>query len=88
LYRRTEKTKLDRRLIFAEFEEIRTRGYAADREEAIEGAVCFGVPIFSPSGAVQASLSLATPAVRFTKEREEQMVPALLQAAKEIATWL
>jgi DNA-binding IclR family transcriptional regulator len=88
LNRRTAKTKLDRRLIYAEFEEIRTCGYAADREEALEGAICLAAPIFSPSGKVEASLSIATPVVRFTADREGQMLSALSQAAREIAASL
>lgn len=84
LYRRTEKTKLDRQLIYAEYGEIRSCGYSADRGEAVEGAVCLGAPIFFPSGKVEASISIATPEARFSAEREQQMVPALLQAAREI----
>lgn len=86
LNRRTAKTKLDRQLIYAEFEEIRTCGYAADREEALEGAICLAAPIFSSSGKVEASLSIATPVVRFTADREALMLSALLQAAREIAS--
>jgi len=88
VFRRTEKTLVDRQAIYAEFEAIRARGYAFDREETTLGGICVGGPIVSPSGKVESSISIATPLIRFSPERERLIVPALLQATQEVASAL
>ena len=42
---RTERTIIDRQKLFAEFEEARRTGIAADREESIRGGICFGAAL-------------------------------------------
>ena len=44
-----------------------------------------GVPIISPSGTVEASISIAAPIMRFNEERKEAMAAALMRAAREVA---
>ncbi|MDE3103741.1 MAG: IclR family transcriptional regulator [Acidobacteriota bacterium] len=88
LFRRTEKTITDRRLLHEEFERIREQGYAVDRGEAVTGGVCIGVPVATPEGHVVGAVSLSTPDGRMTPEREQQIIAAVRQTAQAIAAAL
>ncbi|MGB9606131.1 MAG: IclR family transcriptional regulator [Bryobacteraceae bacterium] len=85
LFRRTEKSVIDRRALLAEFEEIRRLGYAWDREESVPGGICFGAPVRAGEAPVVASVSISVPAVRLTPEREAEMIEAVRQTGREIA---
>lgn len=82
LYRRTEKTVVDRQALLSEFEEIRRRGYAVDREETVLGGVCIGAAITVDQAPVSLALSLSTPLVRMTPEREQEIISAVLETAR------
>ncbi len=85
LYRRTEHTVTDRRTLLAEFEEIRRRGYAWDRQESVPGGICFGAPVRAGDAPVVAAVSVSVPVVRLTPERENEMIEAVCQTGREIA---
>jgi len=82
LYRRTEKTVVDRQALLAEFEAIRKRGYAVDREETVNGGVCIGAAITAEGTPVSLALSLSTPLVRMTPAREQEIIGAVLESAR------
>jgi DNA-binding IclR family transcriptional regulator len=52
-----------------ELARIRGDGYSVDREELEAGLCCVAAPIFSPTGAVDASISVSGPGQRITRER-------------------
>ncbi len=83
--RRTEKTIVDRNAIFAEFEEIRRTGIGCDREESVLGGCCIGAAIRPEGQRVMSALSLSTPLIRMTAEREEEIKGAVLESASVIA---
>jgi DNA-binding IclR family transcriptional regulator len=85
LTRRTEHSITDRARLFDEFEEIRRSGVAYDREESVMGGICIGAAIHANGEPVVAALSLSTPIVRMTAEREEQIRKAVLEAAMRVA---
>lgn len=85
LSRRTEYTITDRARLFQEFDEIRQSGIACDRQESILGGICYGAAIQPAGQPVVAALSLSTPAVRMTPERDEQTRQAVLEAANRVA---
>ena len=85
LTRRTENTITDRARLFEEFAEIRSTGIAYDREESVMGGICISAAIRPACGPVIAALSLSTPTVRMTPEREEQTRKAVLEAAARVA---
>ena len=85
LSRRTEHTITDRAQLFAQFTEIRKTGIAADREESILGGICYSAAIRPAGKPVVAAISLSTPILRMTPERDEQTRKAILQAADNIA---
>jgi DNA-binding IclR family transcriptional regulator len=85
LVRRTERTVTDRQALLAEFERIRAQGYAADREESVLGGVCVGAAVTVDGAPVMAAISVSTPVVRMTPERELEITRAVLDAARQAA---
>lgn len=81
LARRTEFTITDRARLFDEFAQIRDSGIACDRQESILGGICFSSAIRPTEGPVVAAISLSTPTVRMTPEREEETRKAVLETA-------
>jgi DNA-binding IclR family transcriptional regulator len=82
---RTEKTIVDRRKLFQELEEVRKTGVGYDREESVRGGLCIGAAVRPENGPVVAAISLSTPLVRMTKDREKEIRAAVLESAKAIA---
>ena len=85
LSHRTEHSITDRGRLFDEFDEIRKTGIACDREESTLGGICFGAAIQPAGQPVVAAISVSTPVVRMTPEREEETRRAVLEAAKRVA---
>jgi DNA-binding IclR family transcriptional regulator len=85
---RTEKTIVDRHKLFQEFEEVRKTGIGCDREESIRGGICFGAALRTEGKPVVAAISLSTPTMRMTKEREKEIRAAVLESAGKIARLL
>ena len=85
LSHRTEYSITDRGRLFDEFDEIRKTGIACDREESTLGGICFGAAIQPAGQPVVAAISVSTPVVRMTPEREEETRRAVLEAAKRAA---
>ncbi|MEO8027244.1 MAG: IclR family transcriptional regulator [Bryobacteraceae bacterium] len=82
---RTPRTVTDRQALLAEFERIRAQGYALDREESVMGGVCIGAAIAIDNNSVMAGLSVSTPVVRMTPEKELEITRAVLDAARRAA---
>jgi DNA-binding IclR family transcriptional regulator len=85
LSRRTEHSITDRGKLFDEFAEIRRTGIACDREESTLGGICYAAAIRSPGLPVVAALSVSTPVVRMTGDREAETRQAVLDAAIRVA---
>ena len=85
LYPRTAHSLRDRGAVLAELGRVRESGYAADREEASEGGICFGVPIRSADGRVRAAVSVSSLASRMTAERERDIIQELLKTTSELS---
>lgn len=85
---RTEHTIVDRRQLFAEFEQIRETGIGCDREESIRGGICFGAALQTPGKPVIAAISISTPAIRMNAKREAEIQAALAETARTIASRL
>lgn len=67
-----------------ELNNIKTKGYAIDREEAEIGLICVGIPIFNQNNEVVASLSASGPANRFQEEKVSWYVATLQKGADAI----
>ncbi len=81
LLRRTEYTITDRARLFQEFAEIRKTCIACDREESILGGICYSSPIRQEGKPVVAAISLSSPVVRMTPEREKEIREAVFEIA-------
>jgi IclR family acetate operon transcriptional repressor len=64
----TPHTITDRRAFLAHLAEVRSRGYALDDEEFMEGVRCVAVPIMGPGGEAVAAVSISGPAFRITDD--------------------
>jgi DNA-binding IclR family transcriptional regulator len=85
LSRRTDHTITDRARLFDEFAEIRKSGIACDREESILGGVCYSAALRPAGRQVLAAISLSTPIVRMTPERDAETRKAVLEAAVRLS---
>jgi IclR family acetate operon transcriptional repressor len=85
LYRRTENTVTERQALLTEFAEIRARGYSVDREESVLGGICIGAAIRTDGNRVVSALSVSTPRVRMTQEREQEITQTVLETARAAA---
>lgn len=85
LYPRTKNTIIDKIQLIKELEAIRKNGFAIDDEEAEEGIMCIGAPIFDHGGRTVAGLSVAAATTRWNKEKCYSFSGILINTAKEIS---
>ncbi len=85
---RTEHTITDRQKLFAEFEEARRTGIAADREESIRGGICFGAALRTEGKPVVAAISISSPSIRMSPQTEKDIQAALIESAARISKLL
>ena len=78
----TEYSITDARELLTELEEIRSKGYAADREQIDIGLTCLAVPIIV-SGRPIAAISISGPTTRIIS-REDEFVELLKSAKHKI----
>ncbi len=67
-----------------ELANIRTRGYAFDREEHEPGIVCVAVPILTPNGRMLGALSVTGPTSRTSLKQLEIWAPRIQETASSI----
>ncbi len=79
----TDLTQLER-----EFERIRSRGYAVDREEAVEGACCVAAPVRDHAGEVIAAVSVSMMSGRFNRRTESELASVVKATAGKISAAL
>lgn len=85
---RTPNTITDPDKLRRHLSEIRDRGYAIDDEEVEIGLRCLGAPIRDHSGKVIASISLAGPSQRLTRERLMACARGVIDTADTISARL
>lgn len=73
-----------RRRLKAEFDEIRLRGWALDREEYQAGVCCVGAPFFGADDSVCGSIGVSLPAARYQVMHAE-VSAAVLRTAAELS---
>jgi DNA-binding IclR family transcriptional regulator len=83
LHSRTKNTITDPQALMQEFEQIRQKGYAVDREESHYGGVCFACPLFDQTQHVVAAVSICSPLIRMNPQREADMIQALIDTARQ-----
>lgn len=78
LRRYTQNTITDKEELFEEFETIRERGYAINREEHIKGLSAIAAPVRTPSEEVLGAISIADAVHRMRGQWFEDELPELL----------
>lgn len=81
----TRNTITDKEQLKEHLRKIRERGYALDDEEIFEGLRCVAAPIRDHTGQVVAALSVAGPSVRLRPTRINDIVPAVIEAGREVS---
>lgn len=82
----TPHTITNRAALEEELSRVRANGYAIDDEEYMEGVCCIAAPICR-GGAVTGAVSIAGPALRFTREVALAQRPALLHTTWVLAAF-
>jgi len=85
IYRATKYTLVDQLAIQNEYASVRSRGFAEDKEETVEGGYCIGAPIRNPEGKVIAALSVSSPKFRVTPEFMENFPTRLIATANSVS---
>ena len=81
----TRYTIQDPQRLVAEIARIRTRGFAMTNQEYVLHIVGAAVPISGSNGAFYGALSIAAPLVRMDAARLRRTIPALQDAAAQLA---
>lgn len=88
LARYTDNTITDPEKLHAELDEIRKRGYSIDNQEFLAGVVCLAVPVRDSKGAICAGVAMSAPHARMSVEEAVSHLPALFEAADQLAAHL
>jgi len=81
----TDKTITEETQLRTDLSMIRSRGFALDNEEIIEGTNCVAVPILGASGEVFGAVSVSGPAFRMSEHRRFDIAAELQKAAETIS---
>lgn len=81
----TPHTVTVKKKLLEDLKATRRRGYAIDREEAVQGMGCMGAPIFDHQGGVAGALSLSGPVNQVLGDQIEELAGEVLSTAAEIS---
>jgi len=81
-------TEHDQSNLISEFEKIRNDKFVVTHGEVDEGVIAVAVPIFDFKREVVASLSIASPEFRFSKEKEVMLKNILMKTSCELSRTL
>jgi DNA-binding IclR family transcriptional regulator len=79
----TERTVIDRDVLFEKLAEIRDRGYALNEQEHVRGLFAIGVPITDVEGTVLGGVSVSGPANRLQGQTENKAIQRTLLGTKD-----
>ena len=85
LKKETSRTIISLPSLRREFEAIRSRGYATDHGEAVEGACCIGAPVRDYYGKVVAAVSISIAETRLLRTNEQRLISLVRDAAGKIS---
>jgi DNA-binding IclR family transcriptional regulator len=75
-------------LLRRSIDEARMRGYAIDIEESTVGLCCVAAPVYDASGQIVAGMSVSVPSMRFTPDRQKELLALITQQANKLSTIL
>ncbi len=82
---KTPKTPTDPQLYLNMVEDIRKKGYSVCSDDVTLGVTSIGAPIHDHTGKVIGAISLSTVMMRPNKERQQELIQLVTQAAKTIS---
>ena len=85
LRRYTDNTITDSARLDAELRQIRKEQVSFDRQEYLVGVVCMAVPVTGTNGEMLAALAIQAPEARMNVQTARRHLPALRNAANELA---
>lgn len=88
LKRLTDATITSKRAFAAQLKEVRSKGYAMDLGETMDGLRCLGAPVFDAEGRVCASVWITAPTPRLNAEAEQRNAPLVIEAGRRISELL
>jgi DNA-binding IclR family transcriptional regulator len=86
--KRTNTTIADRESLRLELAAIKSKGYAIDDGELIEGIKCISAPVVLHQKGAVAAISIAGPSFRLTAARVTELVPLVRKAADETSKYI
>jgi DNA-binding IclR family transcriptional regulator len=86
--KRTSTTIADRESLRLELAAIKSKGYAIDDGELIEGIKCISAPVVLHQKGAVAAISIAGPSFRLTAARVTELVPLVRKAADETSKYI
>ncbi|MEU0882746.1 IclR family transcriptional regulator [Lentzea sp. NPDC005914] len=84
----TENTVVEASRLLSELEEVAKQGFAACFEELELGLHAVAVPVRGHRGEVVAAMSASGPSYRLSRQRVEEIVPAMVSAAGDLSAQL
>ena len=81
----TRHTIVDGKKLSAEFDTVRSRGYATDLEEFEDGLRCVAAPVFDMADRVIAAVGIAAPAKRLNRDAMPRVIEAVTNAGDTIS---
>jgi DNA-binding IclR family transcriptional regulator len=81
----TERTITEREALERELKTVREQGYALSEGEVVSDAVSMAAPVFDHENRVDYAIHLGGPSQRMTGEKREEVLPALLNAARRLS---
>ena len=72
----------------SELARVRRKGFAVNNEEVEPGVRCIGAPIFDHNSRVIATLSIAGPVFRMTKDRVPELARTVVNVANALSSEL
>lgn len=81
----TERTITSAPALMLDLEQVRRQGFALDDEEFQPGVYCVGAPVRDHTGKVIASISCSMPIMRVTRDRVEEIIQHMKEAALAIS---
>lgn len=78
-------SETDTKEIWAELEEIKLNGFAAETENVELGAVCVAAPVFNANGTVTSAIGITVPHQRVKAQTIDMLAQRLVKTAEEIS---
>lgn len=81
----TPHTITDLNVLYRELDKVKEQGFAIDAEEFLQGLFCVAVLVPGKTGRSNTAIAVQAPVMRLSQNRVSEVLPALKEAAEELA---